>query len=546
VPPNESDAQSRPVTSTRIIPAADRLLAPVIVVARDSRLLYLNPAAAHAIGQEPDELIGRRMLELVHPEDRPRISRQLRKVTSGSPSRGSTTYRLRSDPAADWRIFESTADNLIDDPDFGGILVSSRDVTDQRAHERELYEAAYHDPLTGLPNRAKINEDLRELMDDETVLSVAFLGIDRFNLINDSLGHATGDAVLQAVSARVRASVPVSSVVGRFGGDLIIVLIVGPAAAEARSILWGTVGRVGEPLFIAGHELRLSCSAGIAGKDAAATADSILRDAGLALRRANAHGGGRVELFETDMRNSAIARLELEANLRRGLARSEFTLALQPVVRLSDASTPVHAEALVRWHLEDRVILPNEFIRVAEETGLIVPLGDWIIDRAAQLAVSAPGGRVMVNLSARQLASPGLPERIARVLATRRLPASSLGFEITETLLIEQFDFTVDVLRAIRQLGCRIGLDDFGTGYSSLSYLRRLPIDFLKIDGSFIADIDSDHQSNAIVGAIITMADALALEVVAEGVEREAQADSLRELGCGFAQGYLFGRPVEM
>jgi hypothetical protein len=232
---------------------------------------------------------------------------------------------------------------------------------------------------------------------------------------------------------------------------------------------------VGEPLFIAGHELRLSASAGIARKDVSATGDSLLRDAGLALRRANAYGGGRVELFETEMRNSAIARLELEANLRRALARSDFALALQPVVRLSD-TTPVHAEALVRWHAEDRVILPNEFIPVAEETGLIVPLGDWIIDRAAQLASRAPGSHVMVNLSARQLASPGLPERIARVLAVRRLPASSLGFEITETLLIEHFDYTVDVLRAIRQLGCRIGLDDFGTGYSSLSYLRRLPL----------------------------------------------------------------------
>jgi diguanylate cyclase (GGDEF)-like protein/PAS domain S-box-containing protein len=524
----------------------DRLLAPIVVVAPDSRLLYANPAAAHAIGQEPERLIGRRMLALVHPEDRPRIRRELRQVASGSPSGGFTTYRLRADPAGDWRIFESIADNLIDDPNVGGILVSSRDVTDQRAHERELCEAAYRDPLTGLPNRAKISEELRELMDDGSALAVALLGIDRFNLINDSLGHTTGDVVLQAVSARVRSSVPASSVVGRFGGDLIIVLIVGPAADEARSILWRTVGRVDEPLFIAGHELRLSASAGIARKDVSATADSLLRDAGLALRRANAYGGGRVELFETDMRNSAIARLELEANLRRGLARSEFTLALQPVVRLSDTTTPVHAEALVRWHVEDRVIPPNEFIPVAEETGLIVPLGDWIIDRAAQLAGRAPGGHVMVNLSARQLASPGLPERIARVLATRRLPASSLGFEITETLLIEHFDYTVDVLRAIRQLGCRIGLDDFGTGYSSLSYLRRLPIDFLKIDGSFIGDIDSDPQANAIVGAIITMADALALEVVAEGVEREAQADSLRDLGCGLAQGYLFGKPVEL
>ncbi len=529
----------------QLIPPADRLLSPVIVVAPNSRLLYVNPAAAHTIGQEPEQLIGKRMLGLVHPDDRPRIRRELRQVSSGNPSGGFTTYRLRAHPTEEWRIFESIADNLIDDPNIGGILVSSRDVTDQKAHERALYEAAYRDPLTGLPNRAKVTDDLSTLMEREAALAVAFIGIDRFNLINDSLGHATGDVVLQAVATRVRASVPAASVVGRYGGVLLVVLIVGSAAADARSILWRAVERVGEPLFIAGHELRLSSSAGIARKDDSATAESLLRDAGLALHRANEYDGGRVELFETDMRNEAIARLELEANLRRGLARSEFALALQPVVRLRD-STPVHDEALVRWNTDDGIILPDAFIRVAEETGLIVPLGDWIIDKAAQLAPTSPSGQIMVNLSAKQLASPGLPERIARVLAARRLPPSSLGFEITETLLIEHFEYTVDVLRAIRQLGCRIGLDDFGTGYSSLSYLRRLPIDFIKIDGSFIADIDFDRQAYAIVGAIITMADALALEVVAEGVESEAQADSLRELGCGLAQGYLFGRPDQV
>jgi EAL domain-containing protein (putative c-di-GMP-specific phosphodiesterase class I) len=304
------------------------------------------------------------------------------------------------------------------------------------------------------------------------------------------------------------------------------------------------VSRVSDPLFIAGHELRLSLSCGIARKDASSGAESLIRDAGLALHRANANGGGRVELFETEMRDAAISRLELEANLRRSITRSEFSLALQPVVSLHD-HVPVHAEALVRWHFRGRIVQPSDFIGVAEETGLIVPLGDWIIDRAAHLSHAAPGGQVTVNLSARQLASPGLPERIARVLAARRLPASSVGFEITETLLIEHFDYTVNTLRAIRELGCRVGLDDFGTGYSSLSYLQRLPIDFLKIDGSFITDIDTDPQCNAIVGAIISMASALGLEVVAECVETEAQADSLRELGCTFAQGFLFGRPVE-
>jgi EAL domain-containing protein (putative c-di-GMP-specific phosphodiesterase class I) len=220
-------------------------------------------------------------------------------------------------------------------------------------------------------------------------------------------------------------------------------------------------------------------------------------------------------------------------------------MALQPIVRLSD-ETPAGAEALVRWHTRDgATIAPDTFIPVAEETGLIVPLGDWTIERAAQLAHGALGGPVSINLSARHLASPGLAERITRVLASQRLPAAAIAFEITETLLIDQFDYAVNVVHAIRELGCRVGRDDFGTGYSSLAYLRRLPIDFLKIDGSLVADIDTDHQSRAIVKATITMAEALMLDAIAEGVETQGQADALRAIGCQLAQGYLFGSPAE-
>jgi diguanylate cyclase (GGDEF)-like protein/PAS domain S-box-containing protein len=535
--------EPRAADTVRQVPTADRLLAPVSIVAPDSTVVYVNAAAAHAIGQEPSWLIGRRLLDLIHPDDADTVRLELQHVAAGSPSGGFVNYRLRADSTRAWQVFESIADNLLDEPTIGGILVSSRDVSEQRAHERELHDAAYRDPLTGLANRAEIADRLAAIMREGSPLAVAFVGLDRFKLINDSLGHTAGDVVLQAVAARVCASVPPNTVVGRFGGDLLIVLIAGPAAADARSILWRAVTRVSEPLFIAGHELRLSLSAGIAHRDAAATAESLPRDAGLALHRAKAQGGGRVQTFETDMANAAIARLELEANLRRALARGEFSLAAQPIVGLHDR-VPVRAEVLLRWSNADRTVAPDEFIPVAEETGLIIPLGDWIIDTAARHAPAAWGGQVMVNLSARQLASPGLPERIARVLAAHQLPASALGFEITETLLIEQFDYTADVLRSIRHLGCSVGLDDFGTGYSSLSYLRRLPIDFVKIDESFIADIDTDIQANAIVGAIITMAEALGLETIAEGVETEAQAAALRELGCSLAQGYLFGRPL--
>ncbi len=536
--------QKLAASSDRLGAVADRLLAPVAVVAADSTLLYVNAAAARTIGQEPGWLIGRKMLDLIHREDRPRIRHELRQVAAARVSSGFTTYRLRADPAREWRFFESIADNLLDDPDVRGILISSRDVTEQLAHERELYQAAYHDPLTGLPNRAKVTEHLRELLAGEDAFAVAFVDIDRFRLINDSLGHSQGDAVFQAVAARVVSCLPSTTMVGRFGGDLLVLVVVGFGPAQTRALLWRVVERVGEALFVAAHELRLSVSVGVARRDEAATEESLLRDAGLALHRAKSNGGGRVELFEVGMRETAIARLELEANLRRALTADEFSLVLQPIVRLDDLSI-VGAESLVRWHHGGETIQPCEFIPVAEETGLIVPLGDWIIDRAAQLAPRAPGAQIMVNLSARQLATPGLPERIARVLAARHLAPACLGFEITETLLVEDFDYTVGVLSRIHQLGCKVGLDDFGTGYSSLGYLRRLPIDFLKIDRSLAADVDTDRQAAAVVGAIIAMADALGIVSVAEGVETQGQASALAELGCALAQGHFFGRPTE-
>ncbi|MEY2451941.1 MAG: hypothetical protein QOD92_1515 [Acidimicrobiaceae bacterium] len=524
---------------------SDRILAPVAVIAADSTLLYVNPAAARAVGHEPGWLLGRRMIDLVHPDDRSRVSRELGQVASGRPSAGVTTFRLRADGARDWRVFESIADNLFDDPTVAGILISARDITEQRARERDLYEAAFRDALTGMPNRAKVFNDLDVRMGRAAPLTVAMIGLDRFKLINDSLGHAVGDDVLRAVSSRLSTSLPDVALVGRLHSDVFAILLEGVHEIESHALMWRLVERIGEPLFIAGRELRLMSSVGIAYKDPTATADSLLHEAGLALHQSKAAGGGRVEVFETSMRDAAVARLELEANLRAAITQRELSMALQPIVRLSD-ETPVGAEALVRWHTADGTsIAPDTFIPVAEETGLIVPLGDWTIERAAQLALGAPGGRVSINLSARHLASPGLAERITRVLTSQRLPASAIAFEITETLLIEQFDYAVNVLHTIRELGCRVGLDDFGTGYSSLSYLRRLPIDFVKIDGSLIADIDTDHQSRAIVEATMTMADALTLHAIAEGVETQGQAEALRAIGCQLAQGYLFGSPAE-
>ena len=521
---------------------ADRMLSPVAIIDGNSTLLYINSAGARAIGREARRLVGRHMLELIHRDDRARVREELRRVVADCGEGGTTTYRLRAGSSGAWRTFESTVDNLIDDERIGGILVASRDISDQVARERMLHEAAYRDALTGLPNRNEVNERLGDLVRTEGPLALAFVDVDRFALVRHSLGHSIADTVARVVAERVRTAVPATMLVGQYSGDMLALLLTGQAANDAREVLWRVLHRVSEPLFVGGHELRLSVSAGVASRCAASTSDSLLRDAGLALHRAKTQGGGRLQLFEGSMRESAVERLEFEANMRHGLANGEFSLALQPIVSLPGGE-PIGSEALLRWRHGDRDIPPDRFIPIAEETGLIVPIGDWTIDQAARIARDAPGGRVTVNLSARQLAAPDLPARIARILAARHTSPSMIGFEVTETLLIEHFAYTAQVLSQIRDLGCRVGLDDFGTGYSSLAYLRRLPIDFVKIDGSITADIDADLQARAIRGAILAMADALHLDVVAEGIETQGQADTLVALGCRQAQGFLFGRP---
>ncbi|MEY2436568.1 MAG: hypothetical protein QOF97_1404 [Acidimicrobiaceae bacterium] len=523
---------------------ADRMIAPVAIIAADSTLQYINPAGALALGQERQWLLGRTMLDLVHPGDRRRVDEELRQVVSGRPSAGSTRYRLRADAAREWRTFESTVDNLLDDPRVAGILVSSRDITEEVAREVALREAAYTDALTNLPNRKAIDEALKTLVADEhELLAVGFVGIDRLDLVRHSLGHTTVDAIVRAVAERSRSSVPPSVLVGQFSNDTLAVVLTGAAVDDAFEVLWRIVNRMGESLFVDGHELRLSASAGLVIRGLTTTADLLLHEAALALHHATTHGGGRVAMFDPSLRQAASTRLELEADLRHAHANDELWIALQPIVRLSD-ETPVRAEALLRWDRHGIAIPPQDFVKVAEDTGLIVPIGDRTIDRAARLAPKAPGGQILVNLSPRQLASPGIVERIGRIIAARQVPPNALGFEVTETLLIEHFDYAADVMRRIRQLGCPVGLDDFGTGYSSLSYLRRLPLDFIKIDGTLTAGIDTDREARSILGAVITMADALDLDVIAEGVETPSQAATLADLGCAHAQGYLFGRPT--
>ena len=521
---------------------ADRIKTPVAVIGADSTLKYINPAGALALGQEHGWLLGRRMLDLVHPDDRDRVDLELHRVVEGRPTSGTTRCRLRANPAHDWRMFESTVNNLIDDPRVGGVLVSSRDVTDEEARLVELRTAAYTDPLTGLPNRTAIEKALREIVDADEEVAVAFVGIEGLHL-RQSLGYSTAEALVRIVANRCRTTVPATQMVGQIASDTFVLVITGRAVDDAMETLWRIVRRISEPVFIYGNELAVSASAGLVAPEASKTVEAVLDDAALALHHAMTHGGGRVALLDANLRRQATARLETEANLRRALTNDDLWIALQPIVALPDA-TPVRAEVLLRWDLDGTPVPPEQFIGVAEETGLIVPIGDWVIDRAACVAARAPGGQVFVNLSPRQLASPRLVERIERILRSREVAPFAVGFKVTETLLIEQFDYAAEVMLRLRDLGCPVGLDDFGASHSSLSHLRELPLDFIKIDGTLTHSIDTDREARSIVGAVIDLAGALGLGVIAEGIETPAQAATLIELGCPHAQGYLFGHPI--
>jgi diguanylate cyclase (GGDEF)-like protein/PAS domain S-box-containing protein len=530
--------------SDRFVALTDRLLAPVILVLSSGRISYLNPAAATLLHQEREWLVGRPVEELTHPGDRAQLRRMIRNVGAGRPSGRDLVLRVRAQPSLDWQILETTADNLLSDEDVAGILLSIHDVTASRAENRALTDLAYRDPVTGLPNRAGIVDELGRQVASGAELVAGVVSIDRLSLAQDSLGQLGAEAVVAAVAKRARSAVPPSATLGRLEGGTFVVILPRTAARHGSEIAWRIAERVRAPMFVGSRELMPSVSVGLAARAASSTVDSLLWDAGIALHRAEARGGGRVETFSNGHREAVIARLELEADLRRAIVDGALWLAFQPIVRLSDRAV-TGSEALLRWHHEGGDLLPADFVPIAEETGLIVPIGEWVTGEAARLAGSAPGGRVSVNVSARQLAIPSLP-RILDTLVVAHADRSAMAFEVTETLLIEEWEYTAKVLGDIRRLGFRVGLDDFGTGYSSLAYLRRLPIDFLKLDRSLVADVDGDRQARAIIGAVIQMARALDLEVVAEGVERESQAVALAELGTDQAQGHLFGAAAEL
>jgi diguanylate cyclase (GGDEF)-like protein len=409
---------------------------------------------------------------------------------------------------------------------------------------------ALHDRLTGLANQALLVDRIeRALARRGGGVSVLFVDLDRFRLVNDGHGQLAGDCVLRTVAGRLEAAVSPAHTVARYGGDQFVVVIEGTDVDLAVKMAREVTFLVGLPIETDGGELYVTASTGIAFGAEGEAAAAVIRNADTALHQAQLGGGGRFELFDVQARARAELRLSIESGLRRALDRHEFTLLYQPVVSLATGKM-VGAEALLRWVHPDRgLIPPGDFVPLAEETGLIEPIGAWALERACLDAAawnetSATPLRVSVNVSGRQLKFKGLLHTVEQALARSGLSASLLVLEITETALIGDFDASLATLDALKRLGVRVAIDDFGTGYSSLSYLGRLPLDIIKIDKCFVDGLGSNSTESAIMAAVSTLCRSLGFAVVAEGVETQAQATAVAAMACDFVQGFFFSPPV--
>ena len=527
------------------------------VLDEEGRYVWTAPSLDRLLGYEPGTLLGMSGFDLVHPDDVEEAARQLA-ATFDSPSGEGTWIGRARHASGEWRTIEVQGTDLRSDPNVGGVVLNVRDITDQhraetalRASEQEYRRLALHDPLTGLPNRALFDDRaaqaLARLDRRGGMVAVLFCDLDGFKWINDSYGHPLGDRVVTEIGNRIHAVIRETDTVARFGGDEFLVLCADLSSAEeAVATASRLADAVRQPLFVPEIELQLTISIGIAVTDRSdAVPEELIAQADAAMYEAKRSGRNRVSMFDPSLQLRARARVEVSAELRRALVENELVLHYQPLVHVARGAV-CGVEALVRWGHPDRGLLsPADFIPIAEDTGLIGELGDWVLERAC--AQSMSWGEVTplnVNLSARQLMEPALTDRVSRILEGSGFPARRLQLEVTESAVMDDVATAARRLGRLRDLGVRVGMDDFGTGHSSLAALRDLPLDFLKIDRSFVARLGQDRRDEAIVGAIVDMAHALGLEAGAEGVETELQHDAVTRLGCDVAQGWYHGRPA--
>lgn len=524
--------------------------------APDGTLQFITPACEHITGFGRDAFITNpRFLEgIIHPEDM-HLWQRHRQQIEGASHKAEVEIRIRTAKGNE-RWLRCTSRRLhLADGTFAGIRFSGRDVTDRHMVLSQLQHQAWHDPLTGLPNRSLCIDRLGRALYRVTrtpgmLCAIAYIDIDRFKSVNDTLGNAAGDIVLREVARRLGTMTRSIDTVARVGGDEYVVLLEDiTSEEEARLIIQRVSEAFAAPFILRSRELALSASMGMVVAKGGG-ADEILRNAAIAMATAKERGS-TIAAFHPSMLEPALDRMQLEIDLPRALDHQEFFLAYQPICN-THTRRVTGFEALVRWqHPERGIIPPDVFIPLAEGTGHIQRLGQWVLNEACismarwQQEHPAFEDAIMhVNLSARQLSEPGLVEYVARTLRETGLPAHALKLEVTETMLMDNPEYAKLVLQRLRELGIGICIDDFGTGYSSLSYLQQFPIDTLKVDRSFVRRMTSQPGHHKIVQAVVALAHSLGLGVVAEGVEEEEQRIMLMGLACESAQGFLFSRPV--
>jgi diguanylate cyclase (GGDEF)-like protein/PAS domain S-box-containing protein len=528
------------------------------LVSPEGKWLQVNRSLCEMVGYSEPELLATDWESITHPDDLAAVRAQIEQLLGGSIPTYQTEKRYTHKNGGEVWIFLSIS--LTRDPETKStrLIFQTQDITDRKRAERQLLHDAFHDTLTGLPNRALFVDRLKQALARTRRLgphqfAVLFLDLDRFKVINDSLGHIVGDQLLVGIARRLEACLRPGDTVARLGGDEFTILLEDVTdISEAIRVAERVEKEVSSPFNLRGHEVFTTVSVGIApstiGYD---SPDEILRDADTAMYRAKSLGKARHEVFDKTMHARAVSLLQLENDLRRAVERREFLLFYQPIVSLQTGRV-CGAEALIRWqHPEHGMIMPSAFIPVAEETGLILQMGQWGVREACrqlrEWREQFPGlgeFQVSVNLSSKQFSQPDLIEQITRSLRDTGLEPAGLRLEITESVVMENIESATDMLRQLRDLGVEASIDDFGTGYSSLSYLHRFPTSTLKIDRSFVSGMSCQSENLEIIRSILMLARNLGMTVVAEGVETEEQAAQLRELGCQHAQGYHFSRPV--
>ncbi|MGI8553573.1 MAG: putative bifunctional diguanylate cyclase/phosphodiesterase, partial [Dehalococcoidia bacterium] len=531
----------------------------IVILDAKGTIRYVSPSVERVLGHRPESLIGRNVLSIINPEDVPRAQETFAKrIAEPHTQQPPAVYRIRRSDGT-WCYLETQATNLLADPSVGGIVASARDITLRKALEEQLKYRAFYDPLTELPNRALFMDRLGHALAGTSrrtgAVAVIFLDLDGFKVVNDSLGHGIGDALLAAVGHRLINCMRPTDTVARFGGDEFTVLMEDvEGVADARGAADRIIEDLRLPFTIHDRELFITASVGIAldkERDGSCQPENLLREADIALYRAKGAGKSHVVVYSQEMNTSVVDRLDLTTDLRRALERNELQLYYQPEIDLK-TNAVVGVEALLRWqHPLRGLIGPADFVPLAEETGLILPIGQWVFEEACRQSCTwraqRPGGpqiELSVNLSRRQFQQHDLVQQVAAVLRQTGLRPECLKLEITESVIMQDAEQTINTLFSLKGLGVKLAIDDFGTGYSSLSYLQRFPVETLKVDRSVVSKVDHDPGTVSIVEAVVALAHVLGLQVTAEGIDTAEQLAGVRRLRCNRGQCYYFARPI--